>query len=209
MLYDVLIIGAGVIGCAIARELTRYRLSAALVEKESEVGFGISKANSGIIHGGHHASPNTLKGRLEWAGNQMWDQLCAELGFGFKRIGELTVAVNDAQFATLAQLQQQGIEKGVPGLEIWRRQRLRHEEPNVSAAVIAALHAPTTAVINPYEACFALAENACHNGLELLTDCAVTALSVADVPTSTSRWRNRSAGTLPAKTSALKAMNCL
>lgn len=177
MLYDVVIIGGGVIGCALARELMRYRVHAVLVEKESEVGFGISKANSGIIHGGHHASPTTLKGRLEWDGNQMWDQLCAELGFGFKRIGELTVAVDEAQLATLAKLQQQGADKGVPGLEIWLPERIRHEEPNLSAAVIAALHAPTTAVINPYEACFALAENACRNGLELVTASAVTALT--------------------------------
>src|SRR5512135_2857406 len=112
---DVVVIGAGIVGCAIARELTRYRLRVVLVDKEAEVGFGISKANSGIIHGGHHASPRTLKGRLEWDGNQMWDRLCDELGFGFKRIGELTVAVGDVQRATLAQLQQQGTEKGVPG----------------------------------------------------------------------------------------------
>jgi len=180
MLYDALIIGGGVIGCAIARELMRFSVCAALVEKECEVGFGISKANSGIIHGGHHASPNTLKGRLEWEGNQMWDQLCAELGFGFKRIGELTVALDDAQLATLARLQEQGIAKGVPGLEMWLPQRIRNEEPNLSAAVLAALYAPTTAVINPYEACFALAESACRNGLELLTERSVTALSAAD-----------------------------
>ncbi len=180
MLYDVLIVGGGVIGCAIARELMRFRLRAVLVEKECEVGFGISKANSGIIHGGHHASPSTLKGRLEWEGNQMWDQLCAELGFGFKRVGELTVAFDEAQLATLARLEQQGRAKGVPGLEIWLPERIRHKEPNLSAAVIAALHAPTTAVINPYEACFALADNACRNGLDLLTENCVTALSVAD-----------------------------
>jgi glycerol-3-phosphate dehydrogenase len=179
-MYDAVIIGAGVVGCAIARELMRFQLRVVLVDKESEVGFGISKANSGIIHGGHHASPSTLKGRLEWDGNQMWDQLCDELGFGFKRIGELTVAADDAQCATLATLQQQGRAKGVPGLEIWGQRRLRREEPNLSTALVAALHAPTTAVINPYEACFALAENACRNGLELVTDRYVVSLINAD-----------------------------
>ena len=179
-MYDVVIIGAGVVGCAVARELMRFQVRAVLVDKESEVGFGLSKANSGIIHGGHHASPSTLKGRLEWDGNQMWDRLCDELGFGFKRIGELTVAVDDAHRATLATLQQQGRAKGVPGLEIWGRRRLRREEPNLSTAVIAALHAPTTAVINPYEACFALAENACRNGLELVTDSRVLSVSRVD-----------------------------
>ena len=83
---DILIIGGGVIGCAIARELTKYHLRVVLLEKEIEVGFGTSKANSGIIHAGHHSDPQTLKGRLEWAGNQKWDTLCEELGFGFRRL---------------------------------------------------------------------------------------------------------------------------
>ena len=85
MRYDVAIVGGGVIGCAIARELSRYQLRVILLEKDCEVGFGTSKTNSGIIHGGHHASPSTLKGQLEWDGNQMWDRLRDELGFGFKR----------------------------------------------------------------------------------------------------------------------------
>ena len=97
MTYDVTIIGGGVIGCAIARELARFRLKVLLVEKECEVGFGTSKSNSGIIHAGHHGDPGTLKGSLEWAGNRMWDSLCADLGFGFERVGELTVAFTDEQ----------------------------------------------------------------------------------------------------------------
>jgi glycerol-3-phosphate dehydrogenase len=176
---DVVVVGAGIVGCAIARELARYRLRVVLIDKEEEVGFGISKANSGIIHGGHHAAPGTLKGRLEWQGNQLWDALCAELGFGFKRIGELTVATDPAQLATLEKLRRQGDEKGVPGLEIWDGARVRRAEPNLSEAVIAALYAPTTGVINPYEACFALVENACRNGLHLVTGARVVALSRA------------------------------
>lgn len=179
-MFDVVIIGAGIVGCAIARELSRYELRVALVDKEAEVGFGISKANSGIIHGGHHAAPTTLKGRLEWEGNQLWDGLCDELGFGFKRIGELTVALADEQRPTLAKLLQQGTDKGVPGLEIWEAERLRREEPNLAPTIVAALHAPTTGVINPYEACFALVESACNNGLTLLTDCAVESLAQRD-----------------------------
>ena len=176
---DVVVIGAGIVGCAIARELTRYRLRVVLVDKEAEVGFGISKANSGIIHGGHHAASHTRKGALEWQGNQLWDTLCTELGFGFKRVGELTVATDPAQLTTLEQLRRQGDEKGVPGLEIWDRERLHQAEPNLSDAVIAALYAPTTGVINPYEACFALAENACRNGLHLVTSARVVALAHA------------------------------
>ncbi|RJO67052.1 MAG: FAD/NAD(P)-binding oxidoreductase [Myxococcales bacterium] len=167
MLYDVTIIGGGVVGCAVARELMRYRLRVIMIEKECEVGFGTSKTNSGIIHAGHHASPRTLKGKLEWAGNQMWDRLCDELGFGFKRIGELTVATAEDQLPVLDKLVKQGNEKGVPGLEMWDRERLLKEEPNLSSDVVAGLHAPTSGVINPYEACFALIESARINGLEL------------------------------------------
>ena len=176
MHYDVLIVGGGVVGCALARELTKYRLAVALVEREAEVGFGTSKANSGIIHGGHHAAPSTLKGRLEWKGNQMWDALCAQLSFGFKRVGELTVALTPEQVPTLERLLQQGRTKGVPGLEIWDRARTLAAEPNLSTDVVAALHAPTTGVINPYEAVFGLAESAANNGCAMHVNCAVTGL---------------------------------
>ncbi|MGR8940897.1 MAG: FAD-dependent oxidoreductase [Gammaproteobacteria bacterium] len=176
MQYDCLIIGGGVVGCAIARELTRFRLAVALVEREAEVGFGISKANSGIIHGGHHAAPTTLKGRLEWAGNRMWDDLCAQLGFGFKRIGGLTVALDEDQLPILKKLLCQGHTKGVPGLEIWDANRTLAAEPNLTPTLVAALHAPTTGVINPYEAVFRLAEGATVNGCRVHVNCAVTGL---------------------------------
>ena len=117
--WDVAIIGGGVIGCALAHELSRYRLHVALLEQAAEVGFGTSKANSGIIHGGHHSDPKTLKGKLEWTGNQQWAQLAAELGFGFRRIGELTVARNDDELPILRKLHLQAQAKGIPGLELW------------------------------------------------------------------------------------------
>ena len=93
MRYDVAIVGGGVIGCAIARALSRFRLKTILLEKECEVGFGTSKSNSGIIHAGHNGAAGSLKGELEWAGNQMWDALHEELDFGFFRNGELMVAM--------------------------------------------------------------------------------------------------------------------
>ncbi len=177
MTYDVTIIGGGIIGCAIARELARYRLSVILLEKECEVGFGTSKSNSGIIHAGHHSSTGMLKGRLEWEGNQKWDALCKQLGFGFERIGELTIAFTDDQRKTLGHLLKQGAEKGVPGLEIWRPDQIRTEEPALSHDILEALHAPTAGVINPYEACFALIESARQNGVEIAVDFPVESLS--------------------------------
>jgi len=167
--YDVLIIGGGIVGSAIARELSRYHLRIALCEKEVEVGFGTTKANSGIIHGGHHAAPNTLKGALEWAGNQLWDELAAELGFGFQRVGELTVALHDEQLPSLDKLLRHAAAKSIPGVERWSPERIQQEEPALSHAIIAAVHAPTTGVVNPYEACYGLAENAAQNGVDVLT----------------------------------------
>ena len=172
-MYDVAIIGGGVIGCGIARELSRYRLRTVVLEMCEEVGFGTTKTNSGIIHAGHHSSPATLKGRLVVRGNQLFDELFEELNFGFARIGELVVARDEEDKKVLEQLKDQGDAKGVPGLEIWDQKRLRREEPNLSHRLIAALHAPSAGVINPYEFAFALIENAIENGVELKINSAV------------------------------------
>jgi len=167
MRYDVAVIGGGVIGCAIARELSRYRLRAVVIERECEVGLGTSKANSGIIHAGHHGAEGTLKGELEWRGNQMWDALADDLHFGFRRVGDLTCAFDEDQRATLRQIMEQGQRRGVPGLELWGPERLRREEPHLSHDIVEALYAPTAGVVNPYEACFMLAESAVRNGVDL------------------------------------------
>ena len=174
---DVAIVGGGVIGCAIAHELSRYHVSVALLEAATEVGFGTSKANSGIIHGGHHTSPDTLKGRLEWSGNQLWGDLCEELGFGFARVGELTVALSDADLPALDALLRHAEEKGIPGVQAWTREQVLRAEPNLTTDVVAAVHAPATAVINPYEACFGLVASAVANDLDLRTDCPVQSLA--------------------------------
>jgi glycerol-3-phosphate dehydrogenase len=176
MRYDVAIVGAGVVGCAIARELSRYRLHVALIERDVEVGLGTSKANSGIIHGGHRAHDGTLKAATEWRGNGLWGELAEELPFGFERVGDLTVAFDEADVAVLHETLEQGRRRGVTGLEMWDAARLRREEPNLSHDAVAALHAPTAGVVNPYEACFALAESAVRNGVALLVEHAVTAI---------------------------------
>lgn len=176
-MYDVIIIGGGVIGCALARELSRYQLRLALLEKEVEVGFGTSKTNSGIIHSGHHAPADTFKGKLEWLGNQSWDQLASELKFGFKRIGELLLAQQSKDLDYLQKLKKQGEAKGVPGLELWSPQQIQQQEPNLSHSILQALHAPTAAVVNPYEACFGFIACAQQNGAELFCGSPVLAIS--------------------------------
>jgi glycerol-3-phosphate dehydrogenase len=175
--YDVAIVGGGVVGCAIAHELGRHRLRVVLLEREAEVGFGTSKANSGIIHGGHQASPGTVKGRLEWEGNQLWGPLCDELGFGFARVGGLTVALSEDDLPVLDRLLANAEAKGVPGVVRWERRQVLDAEPNLATSVVAAVRSETTAVVNPYEACFGLAESAARNGVEIRTGCPVLALS--------------------------------
>lgn len=177
---DVAIIGGGVVGCAIAREASRYRLDVCLFEREVEVGFGTSKANSGIIHGGHHTAPGTLKAELVWRGNRMWRDLARELGFGFRQNGDLTVAFDDQELQTLQAIEELGAERGVTGLELWGPDRIHREEPNVTREALGALLGPTAGVVNPYEACFALIDDAVDNGIELRVAAGVDAIEIAD-----------------------------
>jgi glycerol-3-phosphate dehydrogenase len=177
---DVVVIGGGVVGVTLARELSRYGLDIVLLERDAEVGFGVSKANSGIIHSGIHADPDTVKGSLEWPGNVAWLRLRDDLGFGFAQVGELLVALSDAEVATVERFFTQGVRKGVPGLERWDRVRVRRAQPNLSRDVVAALWAPTAGVINPYEAVLLIADNAARNGVEIATDDPVIAIEPPD-----------------------------
>ncbi len=182
-IYDVAIVGGGVIGCAIARELSRYDLKVVLLERNAEVGFGTTKTNSGIIHPGHDTPLSTLKGRLVVRGNRMFDQLQRELKFGFERIGAIYWIRDPEDRPRLDALMRLGLEKGVEGLELWDSDRLSREEPNLSRDLIAALYAPSGGVINPYEFAFALIECAENNGVELRVDSPVLSIereSVAD-----------------------------
>ena len=176
-MYDVAVIGGGVVGCAIARELSKYRLDVVLIEKEAEVGFGTTKTNSGIIHAGHHSPAESLKGKLVVKGNRMFDELQKELGFGFRRCGEIVIARNEEDLKTLDELKALGEKKGVKGLEMWDVEKLRREEPNLSISLKGALYAPTAGVINPYEFAFALMECAEQNGVELLVESSVQEIS--------------------------------
>lgn len=170
MHYDVAIVGGGVVGSAIARELSKYRVRTVLLDKECEVGFGTSKSNSGIIHAGHHSSPDTLKGSLVVDGCRDFPELAKELNFGYRQVGEIVVAKNANEVPTLQMLLERGRKKGVPGLELWDHDHLLADEPNLSHDLVGGLFAPTAGVINPYEYCFNLVENARQNGVELKVD---------------------------------------
>ncbi len=175
--YDVCIIGGGVTGTSIARELSRYKLRISLLEKEPELAFGVSKSNSGIIHPGTQNIPGSLKGRLCVQGNILTRKLAKELSVDFKETGELIVAFSEDDISRLAQLKKDARKLGVPGLKIVRQNWLRKHEPNLSTEAIAALYSPTAGVISPYRWVYALAENASANGVEIYTETVVTGIA--------------------------------
>ncbi|MFA4844015.1 MAG: NAD(P)/FAD-dependent oxidoreductase [Candidatus Margulisiibacteriota bacterium] len=175
--YDVIILGGGVTGTAIARELSRYHLKIALLEKEAELAFGVSKSNSGIIHPGTQNPPDSLKGKLCVQGNKLTREIAKELGVDFKEVGELIVIFKEADRAKLLEIKKEGETLGVPGLQIVEREWLRKYEPNLNPEALAALYAPTAGIISPYRWVYDLAENAARNGVEFFTLHKVTGIS--------------------------------
>ncbi len=165
--YDVAIIGGGVTGTAIARELSRYSLSVGLFEKEAELAFGVSKSNSGIIHPGTQNAPGLLKSRLCVQGNILTKKLAKELFIDFKEVGELIVAFDKEEAARLLQIKKDGLALKVPGLRLVDKKWLKKNEPNLSDKAIAALYAPTAGIISPYRWVYDFAENAARNGVEI------------------------------------------
>lgn len=183
-MYDIIIIGAGVSGCAIARELSRYKGKVCVLEKEEDVCCQTSKANSGIVHAGYDAVPGTLKAKLNVRGNALMDRLSEELDIPFIRNGSLVVCTEQADLPKLTQLYENGQKNGVPGLKILNRDELLDLEPEVTDAAIAALYAPTGGIICPFELNIALAENAAENGVDF-----VFQAEVSDIRRSDSGYR--------------------
>jgi len=167
--HDVAIVGAGVSGAAIARLLSRYQLKVALLEKEVDVSFGTSKANSGIIHAGFHHAGSLLKTRLELEGLAQFDQLQRELSFPFRRCGILVVALHPDEMGMVEHLWKQGLANGVSGLELCSRERLLALESKLADDVVGGLYAPNGGIIEPYRFVFSLVENAVLNGVSLRT----------------------------------------
>lgn len=174
--YDVAIIGGGITGTAIARELSRYRLRVGLFEKEAELAFGVSKSNSGIIHPGTQNPPGLLKSRLCVQGNALTKKLAKELFIDFEEVGELIVAFDKEEAARLLPIMKDGQALKVPGLRIVDKKWLRKNEPNLSDKAVAALYAPTAGIISPYRWVYDFAENAAKNGVEIHTDAKVEAI---------------------------------
>lgn len=174
MTYDVVIVGAGVVGGLIARELSRFDLSVALIEKFNDVAMGTTKANSAIVHGGFDAVNGTLKAELNVKGTAMVPEVCKKLSVPYKNNGSLVVAFSDAEMEHINVLYDRGMKNGVPGLCVIDRDELRRIEPNISDEAVGALLCESAGIVCPYELTIAAVENAVMNGVEFIRNCKVT-----------------------------------
>lgn len=175
-MYDVTIIGCGVIGASLAYTLSQYQLRVLVLERENDVAMGTTKANSAVVHAGYDPAYGTLMATLNVRGSAMMEQLCQSLSVKYKRIGSFVVAFSKEERAHLERLYENGKRNGVPGLQLLDGAAAREMEPNLSENVCAALYAPSAAIIDPWGLCIAEAEVAVRNGVELRLRSTVTHL---------------------------------
>ncbi|MBN1754761.1 NAD(P)/FAD-dependent oxidoreductase [bacterium] len=213
-IFDIIIIGAGVVGCSIARELSRFKLDLMVIEKEEDVASGISKGNSGVIHAGYHKEPGSLKATLNVAGHRYFQEWGEQLDFPVKFNGKLVVAKVKEEVEGLRKLMERGRKNGVKGLELIDAQQIKNFEPRVEG--IAAMYSPFSGITSPYLMTIALAENACRNGVKFEFEQEVNAISrvnnlfriqTAGNQEYYSRWLINSAGLNSAKVSRLICHN--
>ena len=180
MIYDVIIIGAGVTGAAVARELSRYNLNACVLEKEEDVCCGTSKANSAIVHAGFDAAEGSLMAKMNVRGNEMMGDLARDLDIPFKRNGAMVVCIHESEIGGLKTLYDRGIANGVKELRLLNREECLELEPNLSDKVVGALYAPTSGIICPFMLNIAMAENANVNGVDFFFNTRVEAFKYED-----------------------------
>ncbi|MCR5741647.1 MAG: NAD(P)/FAD-dependent oxidoreductase [Gammaproteobacteria bacterium] len=165
-MYDILIIGSGIIGSSVARELSRFNSNTLVLEKANDVSCGTTKANSGIVHAGFDAVPGTEKAKYNVLGAKMYPELAKELDFPFKKNGALVLSFSEEGHDTLLNLLDRAHKNGVEGCEIISGDEIRKLEPNVSKEVVEGLYAKESGIVSPYEMCIAMAENAASNGVK-------------------------------------------
>ena len=173
-MYDVAIIGAGVVGAMTARKLAAYNLKVCIVEKQNDVAMGATRANSAIVHAGFDAKEGTLKAKLNVKGSEMMEQVTKELGVKYKNNGSLVIGFNDGDTKTIQELYTRGVNNGVKNLKVLDREELKKLEPNISDKAVGALYAPTGAIVCPYELTIAAVGNAMDNGVDLKLNFEVT-----------------------------------
>ena len=174
--FDAVVIGGGILGCMTARNLRRWNISTLLLEKESDVCRGITRANSAICYAGYDNKPGSLKAALTVRGNANMEKLCKELDVAFSRCGSLLVTYDPAAVSRLEKKLHSGLQSGVPGLRLLTGQEAEAMEPGLRKGVAAALYAPSTGTVNPWQLGIAAFENALYNGAEAELDTEVTAI---------------------------------
>lgn len=178
-MYDIVVIGAGVVGGMIARRLAAYELSICILEKENDVAMGATKANSAIVHAGFDAKVGSLKAKMNVRGSQLMQSVTEELGVKYIRNGSLVVAFENER-AEVEAIYERGVQNGVEGLRIIERTELLEIEPNLNPELSCALLAPTGAIVCPYELCIASVGNAMDNGAELKLNFEAAAIEKKD-----------------------------
>ncbi len=176
MKFDVAVIGAGVVGSLITRELSKYNIKIALLERHNDCAMGATKANSAIVHAGFDAKPGSLKAKLNVRGVELMKTFCKELNVPLKNNGALVVAFSEEEIPHLNELLERGVANGVPELRVVGRDELVKMEPNIGETAVAALVAPTSSIVCPYELTIAGVENAVTNGAEFIRNCAVESI---------------------------------
>ena len=177
---DILILGGGVVGCALARELSRYESAVTLLEREWDVAEGASKANSGIVHAGYDAEPGTLKAKFNVLGANRFPSLCEELSVPYRRCGALVIGFGPEDLDTLRVLEARGRANGVPDLRLLTGEESLELEPGLNPAVSCALLVPTSGIVSPYELTFALADDAALNGVSFRFGVEAESISLRD-----------------------------
>lgn len=188
--FDITIIGAGITGCAIARQLARFDLSICVVEAANDIALGASKANGGLVHAGYDPAPGAVKAQVNARGCELYGTWAQELGFLFRRTGSMVLGFNDEDRAQLEQLRCNGLANGVPELSIIGPERIHELEPRASADAACALWCLSTGFVDPFEVAIAALENAVANGVTFMRSAPVEAIEVAGSGTTRAlRWR--------------------
>ena len=179
-MYDVIIIGGGVCGAAVAMYLSKYELKCCLLEKENDIAMGTTKANSGIVHAGYDPEPGTLMAALNVRGCELTEELCVSLGVPYKKVGSMVLAFDSRDLDHIESLYERGVANGVRGMKLLSREEVLEREPNLTPEVRGALYAPSAGVVNPWRLCIAMSEAAAENGVEFFLDHEVTGIEKTD-----------------------------